>query len=182
MMPSPFRTFKSAVATVISLWMAVLACLMGCTVPSLVNSAPPKVATTNDSSLLNAAPLPANRTSWPEWRIARIIQPATRPRITTTASPFVVVPCPAVPWKLPSPQNRTQRRCKFLPRAPSFCNPISAWRRFAFTMQWNLFRPSGTAAETHSSQPNCFASRNHLASFAYSLTPMASPSVGKNPI
>ena len=60
MMPSPFRTFKSAVATVISLWMAVLACLMGCTVPSLVNSAPPKVATTNDSSLLNAAPLPAN--------------------------------------------------------------------------------------------------------------------------
>jgi|SRR5580658_2410966 hypothetical protein len=58
-MPSPFRAFRSAVATVISLWMAVLACLMGCTLPSLANSAPAKAATT-DSSLTNASSLPAN--------------------------------------------------------------------------------------------------------------------------
>lgn len=31
---------------------------------------------------------------------------------------------------------------------------------------WNLFRSSGTAAETHSSKHSCYASRNHTAHFA----------------
>jgi hypothetical protein len=51
MMPSPFRTFRAAVATAVSLWMAVLACLMGCTLPSFANPAPLNVSTTNASSL-----------------------------------------------------------------------------------------------------------------------------------
>jgi hypothetical protein len=58
MMTSPFRTFKSAVATAVSLWMAVLACLMGCTIPSLANSAPLNVSATG-SSLINASLLSA---------------------------------------------------------------------------------------------------------------------------
>src|SRR5271168_4599249 len=36
----PLQTFKSAIATVISLWMAVLACFMGCALPALANSGP----------------------------------------------------------------------------------------------------------------------------------------------
>jgi hypothetical protein len=59
MMLSPFRTFRAAVATTVSLWMAVLACLMGCTLPSLANPAPLNVLTT-DASSLNASSLPAN--------------------------------------------------------------------------------------------------------------------------
>ena|SRR5580704_2116801 len=59
MMPSPLRTFRSAVATAVSLWMAVLACLMGCTIPSLANSAPLNVSTTG-SLLINAFSLSAN--------------------------------------------------------------------------------------------------------------------------
>jgi hypothetical protein len=51
MMRFPFRTFRTAVATVISLWMAVLACLMGCTLPSLANSGPVSVSATNPSSI-----------------------------------------------------------------------------------------------------------------------------------
>jgi hypothetical protein len=51
MMLSPFRTFRAAVATAVSLWMAVLACLMGCTLPSLANPAALNVSTTNASSL-----------------------------------------------------------------------------------------------------------------------------------
>lgn len=58
MMPSPFRTFRSAVATVISLWMAILACLMGCTLPSLANSGPLTLSATIVSTT-NASPLPA---------------------------------------------------------------------------------------------------------------------------
>jgi hypothetical protein len=34
----PSHTFKSGMATVISLWMAILACFMGCTQPALANS------------------------------------------------------------------------------------------------------------------------------------------------
>jgi hypothetical protein len=33
-----FHTFRAALATGISLWMAALACLMGCTLPNLANS------------------------------------------------------------------------------------------------------------------------------------------------
>ena len=45
-MRQPFRTFRSALATALSFWMAVLACLMGCTLPSLASPAsihPPSV-------------------------------------------------------------------------------------------------------------------------------------------
>ena len=34
----PLHTFRAAIATGLSLWMAVLACLIGCAVPSLANS------------------------------------------------------------------------------------------------------------------------------------------------
>lgn len=37
-MRPPFHTFRAALATGISLWMAALACLMGCTLPNLANS------------------------------------------------------------------------------------------------------------------------------------------------
>jgi hypothetical protein len=37
-MHSPFHTFKAAMATLISLWMAVLACFMGCALPALTNA------------------------------------------------------------------------------------------------------------------------------------------------
>jgi hypothetical protein len=36
----PFHTFKAGIATVISLWMAVLACFMGCALPALANPGP----------------------------------------------------------------------------------------------------------------------------------------------
>jgi hypothetical protein len=36
----PLRTFKAGIATVISLWMAVLACFMGCALPALANPDP----------------------------------------------------------------------------------------------------------------------------------------------
>jgi hypothetical protein len=55
-MRPPFRSFRAAVATAVSLWMAVLACLMGCTLPSLANCGPLNVSTTNASSA------PANST------------------------------------------------------------------------------------------------------------------------
>jgi hypothetical protein len=38
LMRLPFPTFKAAIATGLSLWMAVLACLVGCTLPGLANS------------------------------------------------------------------------------------------------------------------------------------------------
>lgn len=47
-MHSPFQTFKAGIATLISLWMAVLACFMGCTLPALVNPRP-----VNTSSIPN---------------------------------------------------------------------------------------------------------------------------------
>jgi hypothetical protein len=34
----PFHTLKAASATIVSLWMAVLACFIGCTMPVLANS------------------------------------------------------------------------------------------------------------------------------------------------
>jgi hypothetical protein len=34
----PFFNFRAAVASAVSLWMAVLACLVGCTIPSLASS------------------------------------------------------------------------------------------------------------------------------------------------
>jgi hypothetical protein len=37
-MRSPLRTFEGWMATIISLWMAVLACLMGCALPALADS------------------------------------------------------------------------------------------------------------------------------------------------
>ena len=58
-MLSPFRSFQAAVATVISLWMAVLACLMGCTLPSFANSGPLNVSMTNVSTS-NLSSLSAN--------------------------------------------------------------------------------------------------------------------------
>jgi hypothetical protein len=36
--PLPLHAFKVATATIISLWMAALACFMGCTLPALANS------------------------------------------------------------------------------------------------------------------------------------------------
>lgn len=38
LMRLPFHNFRAAMATGLSLWMAVLACLVGCTLPSLANS------------------------------------------------------------------------------------------------------------------------------------------------
>jgi hypothetical protein len=51
MMRYPFRAYRAAIATLVYLWMAVLACLMGCTLPSLANSGPLNVSKTNASSL-----------------------------------------------------------------------------------------------------------------------------------
>jgi len=47
----PFHTFRAVVATGVSLWMAVLACLMGCTLPMLAGSG----ANTAPSAHLNSA-------------------------------------------------------------------------------------------------------------------------------
>jgi hypothetical protein len=53
-MRSRLQSFRAAVATVVSLWMAVLACVMGCTLPSLGNSG------ANNPSSGNAAAVRAN--------------------------------------------------------------------------------------------------------------------------
>jgi hypothetical protein len=49
-MRSPIHTFRAGIATVMSLWMAVLACLMGCTLPQLANSASPRALSTLNAS------------------------------------------------------------------------------------------------------------------------------------
>jgi hypothetical protein len=54
-MRSLFHTFRAVVATGLSLWMAVLACLVGCTVPALANSGP-MAATSNKTPSVSAAP------------------------------------------------------------------------------------------------------------------------------
>jgi hypothetical protein len=45
-----FHTFRAVVATGISLWMAVLACLLGCTVPILASSGKSRVPSMHDNS------------------------------------------------------------------------------------------------------------------------------------
>jgi hypothetical protein len=47
----PFHTLKAATATIVSLWMAVLACFIGCTLPAFANS-----------SINRTAPAPENVT------------------------------------------------------------------------------------------------------------------------
>jgi hypothetical protein len=49
-MRSPFYSFRAVLATGVSLWMAVLACLMGCTVPILASSGPYKAPWARESS------------------------------------------------------------------------------------------------------------------------------------
>jgi hypothetical protein len=58
-MRPPIKTLRSALGAGLSLWLAVLACLMGCTLPSLANSGPLSFSTTNVSTT-NPASLPAN--------------------------------------------------------------------------------------------------------------------------
>ena len=43
-------TFRAAVAAGVSLWLAVLACLIGCTVPTLANSGSPHVASIQENA------------------------------------------------------------------------------------------------------------------------------------
>jgi hypothetical protein len=50
MMRSPFYSFRAVLPTGVSLWMAVLACLMGCTVPILASSGPNKAPLARESS------------------------------------------------------------------------------------------------------------------------------------
>jgi hypothetical protein len=49
-MGSPINTLRSTVAAGLSLWLAVLACLMGCTLPSLASSGPSNISTTKVST------------------------------------------------------------------------------------------------------------------------------------
>jgi hypothetical protein len=49
-MRSPIKSLRSTLSAGLSLWLAVLACLMGCTLPSLPSSRPLNVSTTNPSS------------------------------------------------------------------------------------------------------------------------------------
>lgn len=50
MMRSPFHTLRAVLATGVSLWMAVLACLMGCTVPILATPGATKAPTAHENS------------------------------------------------------------------------------------------------------------------------------------
>jgi len=52
----PIHTFKAGIATVMSLWMAVLACLMGCTLPQLASSASPRALSDHNASAEPAQP------------------------------------------------------------------------------------------------------------------------------
>jgi hypothetical protein len=49
-MRSRFHSFRSAVATGLSLWMAVLACLMGCTLPNFASSGPIQASSVQKTS------------------------------------------------------------------------------------------------------------------------------------
>jgi hypothetical protein len=49
-MRSPIHSFKAGIATVMSLWLAVLACLMGCTLPQPANSASLRALSTHNAS------------------------------------------------------------------------------------------------------------------------------------
>jgi hypothetical protein len=62
MMRSPFRNFRALLATGVSLWMAVLACLMGCTLPIFANSGASSVALREASnpSLIRQGPASQN--------------------------------------------------------------------------------------------------------------------------
>src|SRR5271155_44331 len=50
------HTFRAAVATGLSLWMAVLACLVGCTVPALANSGPSRTPSVVAGPSFSTAP------------------------------------------------------------------------------------------------------------------------------
>jgi hypothetical protein len=52
----PFRTFRAAVATGLSLWLAVLACLVGCTLPSLANSSANHISAPHQNSTQQSQP------------------------------------------------------------------------------------------------------------------------------
>jgi hypothetical protein len=56
LMGSPIHTFKAGVAAVMSLWMAVLACLMGCTLPQLANSPSPHALSAHNASAAPGQP------------------------------------------------------------------------------------------------------------------------------
>ena len=66
MMRWPFRNFRAVVATGVSLWMAVLACLMGCALPMFANSgansgtSSAASADVSDASLVRQNPAPQN--------------------------------------------------------------------------------------------------------------------------
>src|SRR5271163_115737 len=55
-MRSPTHTFTAAIATVMSLWLAVLACLMGCTLPQLANSGSPHALSIHNAATENGQP------------------------------------------------------------------------------------------------------------------------------
>lgn len=55
-MHSPFHTFKAVVATGVSLWMGVLACLMGCTVPILASSGASSAPSVHENSVEQGQP------------------------------------------------------------------------------------------------------------------------------
>jgi hypothetical protein len=55
-MRSPIHSFRAGIATVMSLWLAVLACLMGCTLPQLANSGSPHAPSTLNASTEQSQP------------------------------------------------------------------------------------------------------------------------------
>ena len=52
----PFHTFKAVVAIGVSLWMGVLACLMGCTVPMLASSGASSARSVHENSVEQGRP------------------------------------------------------------------------------------------------------------------------------
>lgn len=55
-MDSRFRTFRAAVATGLSLWLAALACLMGCTLPTFASSGSANVPWIHEKSADQSQP------------------------------------------------------------------------------------------------------------------------------
>jgi hypothetical protein len=52
----PIHTLRAAVATGLSLWLAVLACLMGCTLPSFAGGGPVKASAAHENSADQKSP------------------------------------------------------------------------------------------------------------------------------
>ena len=93
-MSLPVHTLKAALATAISLWMTVVACFMGCTLPALANPSSTGVAAIQKNSVdQSQTDQMAGMENCPHHSGGSV------PRNQTAVSPFAAARCRAALWK-----------------------------------------------------------------------------------